>query len=1287
MKSLKLLVCVLACLLVTSIFVVLPDFSAQPAIDTTTMHVGTIGQPRNVDPSQAYDTASCELIQNVYDSMLEFGSESSNITVKEADFPSGIPAIPANDSVNVGTDVATLGQTTDVPGVCQLPTITITNTTHPYAWTFKVNTNLVFQPWQKPDGTWVIDENITWQDIVYYFQRFFVQDSHNSPELMLMGPALGCPNFDAYQSGSGPSLGNNEPLVAGWIEDWATGWTNLTGQYVQLSFETLPTGIWDILCQTWCCIPPMQWSIDHGCWNDTFSVSPYAMTDVPYNYTVGGFYSGWSGLWRRFPSDLFTPLDEHTARSMYSSSTAEPAMCGTGPYCFTYWNQATNEWRIDAFETGLGNEPPTSVGCVSHPWPGPYGSGDPAPTTVIETGVNDWPTRKTDFLAGDFDMLTNMPVTSYNMTDLLASINNAYLTIAGVTLYYNILTLETEAVFFTCDVTAGSAYMPTVNDAADPTFFNNTLVRQAFCQCINSSVYISGAFYGEALQPSTFWCAGLTPTNAYLNATQLPPWNINLTAVYDDLQAAGIYSFSITLMYNTGDVQRMIACNEYEEAFNEINSLYDTDYDITVSSVNYQTYLTACSNSNLPIFMLGWLADFSDADDFIVPFMETGGTFTTWQQFSNSTIDNLIHQEEVLSAAPVNFTAGSPYMQRSAIMEQLQIDYIQNAISLPTDQPLARHWQRDWVYGYYVNQMYPGNYYQDLYKKAGSLLPPSSTSVTFSSASVALGSFVNCTAIVSGSSPTGMVTWTTSSNTGYFSQSVCTLSSGTCSTTYTDNSTGYVTITATYSGDTNNSPSSGTATLTVCAYTPASIPQPDAYIIVDPALSSFPPPSMTVGSTFSINVSLVNITMVADVQFALTWNSSLLNCTGMTEVLFHTWTPSADWSNIWSLEFSYNNAGGYANYSQTWTSFLEAESDGSAPGNVTVQNFPATNGEYPCCTFTFEVLQLPTMAEGNLTCLFQFTTVRVATDWPSVGAIIDTTTSTGNPPIPGTYIIKMFSSSTTVVCSSNTVPVGSSVICTATVSGSSPMGTVSWSTSSSAGSFNPSVSTLSSGSCSTMYTDTNTGYVTITATYSGDSNTSSSSGTATLTVFVNVTTGTNVTVTPTSNLGLTFVNVTTAGTVVANETPTVLAPPMDLVGEYYVITVTASFAGNVTVSIAFNGSNMTEEQKSSLQMMQYTPIPGDINGDGTVDIYDALLLSAAYGATPGASNWNSLAKLTDPAVTGPDINIYDAIVLSSNYGQTATWINITLYVNTTTNTIYGQTTHFSYTDKSYIGIT
>jgi hypothetical protein len=179
----------------------------------------------------------------------------------------------------------------------------------------------------------------------------------------------------------------------------------------------------------------------------------------------------------------------------------------------------------------------------------------------------------------------------------------------------------------------------------------------------------------------------------------------------------------------------------------------------------------------------------------------------------------------------------------------------------------------------------------------------------------------------------------------------------------------------------------------------------NAYIEVQPALSSFTSNSAPLYSTFNVSVSLVNMTSVLGVQFELTWDPTLLNCTSMTEILFHTWTPSGDVGNIWNLAFAYDNVGGDANYSQTWSNIPAAESAGYAPGNVTDLNFPATDGVWPCATFTFEVIAEPTLAEGNLTCTFGLPLVKIG--GLTYSKIIDTTTlpPTGNDPVPGTYII------------------------------------------------------------------------------------------------------------------------------------------------------------------------------------------------------------------------------------------------------------------------------------------
>jgi hypothetical protein len=64
-------------------------------------------------------------------------------------------------------------------------------------------------------------------------------------------------------------------------------------------------------------------------------------------------------------------------------------------------------------------------------------------------------------------------------------------------------------------------------------------------------------------------------------------------------------------------------------------------------------------------------------------------------------------------------------------------------------------------------------------------------------------------------------------------------------------------------------------------------------------------------------------------------------------------------------------------------------------------------------------------------------------------------------------------------------------------------------------------------------------------------------------------------------------------------------------------------------------------------MTPWTEILGDVNGDRTVDIYDAILLANAYSSGLGSPNWNAAADINGNNL----VDIYDAIILAGNYGK------------------------------------
>lgn len=58
-------------------------------------------------------------------------------------------------------------------------------------------------------------------------------------------------------------------------------------------------------------------------------------------------------------------------------------------------------------------------------------------------------------------------------------------------------------------------------------------------------------------------------------------------------------------------------------------------------------------------------------------------------------------------------------------------------------------------------------------------------------------------------------------------------------------------------------------------------------------------------------------------------------------------------------------------------------------------------------------------------------------------------------------------------------------------------------------------------------------------------------------------------------------------------------------------------------------------------------VPGDLNGDFIVDIFDAILLAGVYNSLPDKPNWNPNADLRADGI----IDIFDAIILAGHFGQ------------------------------------
>jgi parallel beta-helix repeat protein len=79
------------------------------------------------------------------------------------------------------------------------------------------------------------------------------------------------------------------------------------------------------------------------------------------------------------------------------------------------------------------------------------------------------------------------------------------------------------------------------------------------------------------------------------------------------------------------------------------------------------------------------------------------------------------------------------------------------------------------------------------------------------------------------------------------------------------------------------------------------------------------------------------------------------------------------------------------------------------------------------------------------------------------------------------------------------------------------------------------------------------------------------------------------------------------------------------------------------VPYVINGDN-----KDSFPLVSMaTLLRGDVNYDGIVDIYDAIILAGAFSSVPGSLNWNPTADINEDNI----VDIYDAIMLAGHFNQ------------------------------------
>jgi hypothetical protein len=157
-------------------------------------------------------------------------------------------------------------------------------------------------------------------------------------------------------------------------------------------------------------------------------------------------------------------------------------------------------------------------------------------------------------------------------------------------------------------------------------------------------------------------------------------------------------------------------------------------------------------------------------------------------------------------------------------------------------------------------------------------------------------------------------------------------------------------------------------------------------------------------------------------------------------------------------------------------------------------------------------------------------------------------------------------------------------------------------------------------------------------------------------------------------ISLHFEHITSPGTATVSETaapPSGVAPLSRIIGLYYDFDVTFTFTGSVVVGLPY-AEGLRYEQ--CLSMWHYEGgLVGDVNRDGKVDCRDICLIKLALGTRPGMRRWNPSCDLNGDR----RVNSCDLCIALRNYGGTTrTWVDVTSYVDTVNNIVYGITASF-----------
>jgi peptide/nickel transport system substrate-binding protein len=307
--------------------------------------------------------------------------------------------------------------------------------------------------------------------------------------------------------------------------------------------------------------------------------------------------------------------------------------------------------------------------------------------TIIVQYVDEFNTRNLAFLAGDADFIYVSAANAFDMIEKDPWLNQK-----------NIVPLKPGYVFDVSPYLSNTAFQ--FNTKIKP--MDNKDFRKGLQYAFNYDEYIKSVVNNFANQPY-----GPVP-QALLSDTTIPRPGYDAakaTQFFAAAKSAGAFKDGdkLTVMYNAGNEGRRLGCLLLADSVNALK----VGITISVQELDWPTYLAKVNARELPLYFIGWGADFADADNFIFTYGHSQGYYAARTGYKNAEVDSLIDQGRV----------ETDMTKRAKLYHDASAKINDDAMYILASEGTQIVCRRDWITNWYTNPVRSGIYNYDIVKQ------------------------------------------------------------------------------------------------------------------------------------------------------------------------------------------------------------------------------------------------------------------------------------------------------------------------------------------------------------------------------------------------------------------------------------------------------------------------------------------------------------------------------------------------------------------------------------------